>query len=53
MTISNIEKKFDEKFEGIYYGKDINGLPNYPPESFKDDILKMILGSSTVSRLKN
>ena len=36
--IETILKKFDENFEGTYYGRDESGVPNYPPEGFKEDI---------------
>ena len=35
---NELEKRFKEKFDGIYYGKDDNG-PIYPSETFKEDVL--------------
>ena|SRR3990167_2468086 len=35
--LEEINKKFDEEFEGIYYGRDNDGCPNYPPDGFKED----------------
>ena len=38
----NIWEEYDENFESIYYGKDIEGFPNYPPENFKEDVKTFI-----------
>ncbi len=38
----NWEKEFDDKFKGIYYGKDENGEPNYPPLGFVEDVKQFI-----------
>jgi len=47
-------ERFEEKFENIYYGKDFDGIPNYPPEGFKDDVKKFLKDSLTrlVNRMK-
>jgi len=50
MSISKLDKKiseeFDEKFSeehgGCYYGKDIDGIPEYLPESALEDIKQFL-----------
>ena len=45
--INKILKEFDEEFECVYYGKDFNGTPNYPPEAFKQDVKDFLFSSLT------
>ena|SRR3990167_4843470 len=40
--LKEIDKRFDEKFESIYYGKDIDGFPNYQSDNFKEDVKSFI-----------
>lgn len=50
-TFKTIEEEFDEKFEGVYYGKDFDGYPNYIPDNFKEDV-KSFLKSSLIKILE-
>lgn len=34
--------EFDKKFEGIYYGKDAAGFPDYPPKGYVDDVKEFL-----------
>ena len=36
--MKTLNQQFDEEFKGIYYGKDEFGVPNYPPETFIEDV---------------
>ena len=36
--LDQAREEFEKKFDGIYYGKDFDGLPNYPPEGFREDV---------------
>lgn len=46
------QEEFDKKFEGIYYGKDNDNFPNYPPEGFIEDVKSFITQQLLLRREK-
>jgi hypothetical protein len=50
-TIEEGREKFDEEFENTYYGKDDDGVPNYPPTGFKDDVKSFLISHETALQI--
>lgn len=45
-------ERFHDKFNGIYYGKDDDGYPDYPSEVLMDDIRAFIESELSLQRSK-
>ena len=48
---AEIIARFDERFNGVYYGRDLDGCPIEPPDGFKADVKDFILSEVSTAVL--